>query len=241
MTEEKTPNDLLTDYCDIYLAAENRNYQGDELEIKFGTKHYNQITKIDFDNIIQKLKSLGFVKIQENYHLNIINEYIDERTGKMKDSNIRTTVKGLSNIQKYCKENIIHEDKLNNVTFLQKFRKKEKRDGDTLRPIDFHDFQFRVNYKTERDLTPKNQENLRPEIAQALDSWKDTKKIFRFMKRYTFQLITDTHEYPYQFDLSIVKTNRQKRLHNGRKIFIKEYSIQDANVFNEPENYEVEM
>ena len=238
--KEKTPNDLLTDYCDIYLAAENRNYQGDELEIKFGTKHYNQITKIDFDNIIQKLKSLGFVKIQENYHLNITNEYVNEK-GKMKDSNVRTTIKGLSNIQKYCKENIIHEDKLNNITFLQKFRKKEKRDGENLRPIDFHDFQFRVNYKTERDLTPKNQENLRPEIAQALDSWKDTKKIFRFMKRYTFQLITDTNEYPYQFDLSIVKTNKQKRLNNGRKIFIKEYSIQDANVFNEPENYEVEM
>ena len=97
--EEKTPNDLLRDYCNIYLAHENRNYQGDELEVKFGTKHYNQITKIDFDNIIQKLKSLGFVKTQENYHLNITNEYIDERTGKIKDSNIRTTIKGISNIQ----------------------------------------------------------------------------------------------------------------------------------------------
>ena len=239
--EGKTPNDLLTDYCNIYLAAENRNYQGDELEIKFGTKHYNQITKIDFDNIIQKLKSLGFLKIQESYHLNITNEYVDERTGKMKDSNIRTTIKGISNIQKYCKENMIYEDKLNNITFLQKFRKQEKRDGDTLKPIDFHDFHFRVNYKTERDLTPKNQENIKPEIGQALDNWKDTKKIFRFLKRYTFQLANNTSEYPYQFDLSIVKTNKQKRLPNGRKIFIKEYSIQDANVFNEPENYEVEM
>jgi hypothetical protein len=239
--EEKTPNDLLRDYCNIYLAHENRNYKGDELEVKFGTKHYNQITKIDFDNIIQKLKSLGFVKTQENYHLNITNEYIDERTGKIKDSNIRTTIKGISNIQKYCKENMIYEDKLNNITFLQKFRKKETRDGDTLRPIDFHNFHFRVNYKTERDLTPKNQENIRPEIAQALDSWKDTKKTFRFIKRYTFQFTNNTNEYPYQFDLSIVKTNKQRRLPNGRKIFIKEYSIQDANVFNEPENYEVEM
>ena len=49
------------------------------------------------------------------------------------------------------------------------------------------------------------------------------------------------NQYPYQFDLSVVKTNKQRRLQNGRKVFIKEYSIQDANVFNEPENYEVEM
>ena len=45
--EEKTPNDLLMEYVDIYLAPRNRNYKGDELELKFGTKHYNQITKID--------------------------------------------------------------------------------------------------------------------------------------------------------------------------------------------------
>ena len=58
--EEKTPNDLLMEYVGIYLAPKNRNYKGDELELKFGTKHYNQITKTDFYNIIQKLKSLGF-------------------------------------------------------------------------------------------------------------------------------------------------------------------------------------
>ena len=238
--EEKTPNELLLDYINIYLAAKNRDYHGDELEIKFGTKHYNQITKIDFDNIIQKLKSLGFYKTKEEYTLNIINEYVDERTGRIKDSNIRTTITGISNIQKYCKENMIYEDKLDNITFLQKFRKKERRDGDTLRPIDFNDFHFRVNYKTERDLTPTTGKPIKTEIIQAIDSWKDTKKIFRFIKRYTFAH-HDLRKYPYKFDLSIVKTNKQRRLNNGRKIFIKEYSIQDANIFNEPENFEVEM
>ena len=58
--EEKTPNELLLEYINLYLAPRNRDYKGDELEIKFGTKNYNQITKIDFDNIIQKLKSLNF-------------------------------------------------------------------------------------------------------------------------------------------------------------------------------------
>tara|TARA_B100000902_G_C27316625_1_gene921733 strand:+ start:11 stop:3394 length:3384 start_codon:yes stop_codon:yes gene_type:complete len=238
--EEKTPNELLLDYINIYLAPRNSNYSGDELEIKFGTKHYNSITKTDFDNIVQKLKSLGFQQIKEEYYLNITNEFVDERSGKMRDSNIRATINGISNIQKYCKENMIYEDKLDNITFMQKFRKKDGRDGEVLFPIDFHDFHFRVNYKTERDLTPNANKNIRPEVTSMIDSWKDTKKTFRFIKRFSF-VNSQRNKYPYQFDLSIVKTNKQRRLQSGRKIYIKEYSIQDANIFNEPENYEVEM
>ena len=136
---------------------------------------------------------------------------------------------------------MIYEDKLQNIEFLQKFRKRASRDEPPLRPIDFRDFQFRVNYKSERNLTPSSSStNIKPEILQLIDSWRDSRKIFRFIKRYTF-VHTDTVNYPYKFDISIVKTNKQTRLHNGRKIFVKEYSIQDANVFNEPENYEVEM
>lgn len=237
--DEKTANELLGDYVDLYLTK--RKYSGDEFEVKFGTKHYNQITKIDFDNIIQKLKSLHFTLTKESYTLNIINEYTDERTGKVRDSNIRTTITGIENIQKYCRQNIIHEDKLNNISFLQKFRKKPSQESrDVLYPIDFHDFHFRVNYKTERNLTPSTDKPIRQEITQLINNWKDTKKTFRFIKRYTFIHDDDTH-YPFQFDMSVIKTNKQKRLPGGRKIFIKEYSIQDANVFNEPENYEVEM
>lgn len=238
--DEKTPNELLSEYINIYLAPRNRDYRGDELEVKFGTKHYNSITKTDFDNIIQKVKSLGFQEIKEEYYLNITTEFVDERTGKMRDSNIRVTINGISNIQKYCKENMIYEDKLDNITFMQKFRKKDGRDGVVLFPIDFHDFHFRVNYKTERDLTPNGIRNIRPEVSAMIDSWKDTKKTFRFIKRFSF-VHNNRINFPYQFDLSIVKTNKQRRLQSGRKIYIKEYSIQDSNIFNEPENYEVEM
>ena len=59
--EEKTPNELLKEFVDIYLAPHNIKFKGDEFEIRFGTNQYNQITKTDFDNIIQKLKSLGFL------------------------------------------------------------------------------------------------------------------------------------------------------------------------------------
>ena len=33
------------------------NDRGDELEVRFGTKDWNPITKIDFNNVISKLKS----------------------------------------------------------------------------------------------------------------------------------------------------------------------------------------
>ena len=75
-------------------------------------------------------------------------------------------------------------------------------------PINFNDFQFRVNYKTERDLTPENADMIKPEILQLFDSWRDNRKIFRFIKRYTFQH-ENTNKYPFKFDLSVVKTNKQ--------------------------------
>ena len=233
MDKEKEPtnNELLRSYVELYLA-DNAYAHQDELEIKFGTKPYNQITKIDFDNIINKLKSLGFQQeVNDLYYLNIINEYPDEKTGKMRDSNIRTTVLGLTNIQNYCRENNFRERDIHKLKFLQKFRKKT-REGKVLKPIDFHEHHFRVNYKTEREL-----QSNKYEVENILQNWTDRKKIFRFIKRFT--LVHD--ELPFKVDCSIVKTNRQRRLHNGRKIYMKEYSMEDANVFNEPENYEIEL
>merc|ERR1712159_707703 len=79
-------------YIDLYLSDKRSNQ--DEFEIRFGTKHYNPITKIDFENIIAKIKSLGFKasNIEGETYLNIQNEYADARSGKMKISNIRTTI-----------------------------------------------------------------------------------------------------------------------------------------------------
>lgn len=189
---EKTPNEQLTEYINTYMA--DKTYDGDELEIRFGTNNYNQITKTDFDNIIQKLKSLGFRcnNSEGDYTLNIINEYSDPNTGKVKDSNIRTTIIGINAIQTYCRENIIRENKLNNIQFLQKFRKKD-RNRNTLFPINFNDFQFRVNYKTERDLTPENVDMVKPEILQLFDSWRDNRKIFRFIKDILFNMKIQTN------------------------------------------------
>jgi hypothetical protein len=226
---EITPQEKLNQYLKLYLK-DKRNNQ-DELEIRFGTKYYNPLTKITFENIISKLRSLGFKSeiLEGETYLNITNEYGDPKTGRMKKSNVRTTISGLHNIQKYCKENYLNPEKLPTGTeFLQKFSKKDDKEA-YLRPIDFHDFHFRVNYKTERKLKIN-----KPEVISLLQNWKDSKKVFRYIKRYSF-----THPYlnlyPFKIDCSIVKTSRKKR------DYISTYNIQESNVFDNPENYEIEI
>ena len=109
--EDLTPQQRLEDYINIYMDSKTNQ---DEFEVRFGTKYYNKISKIDFENIIAKVKSMGFhaTNIDGDAYLNIQNEYADARSGRMKLSNIRTTIFGIHNIQKYCKENNIDPENI---------------------------------------------------------------------------------------------------------------------------------
>ena len=60
------------------------------------------------------------------------------------------------------------------------------------------------------------------------------KKVFRYIKRFTFTHSLST-KYPFKIDCSIVKTSNKKR------DYISTYHIEDSNVFNNPENYEIEI
>lgn len=226
---DKSPKDTnhekLKNYIKTYLAS---TYKTDELEIRFGTNYRNKITKIKFDNVIGKIKSLGFKTFNDkgSYHLNINNQYQDERSGKTKVSNIRTEIRNLSNIQKYCNQNSFDFDIVPYyISFMQKYIKSTVA-GDKLNPIDYNDFEFRVNYKVERFLKSDTRQ-----IEKLLSNWNRQKKIFRYIKRFTF-----THvDFPFKIDFSIVKTSKKK------KYLIPEYNIKDADVFNNPENYEIEI
>ena len=107
------------------------------------------MSRIDFENVIKKLKSIGFQVENANgkYHLNIQNQFIDKKTGRTNMSAIRTTVEGIKNIQDYCKSNIL-DPELTSVIFMQKVIKKHY--DDRLPTIHFNDFGFRVNYKEEK-------------------------------------------------------------------------------------------
>ena len=161
---------ILEDYVITYLENKNKR---DELEIRFATKsNYNPLKKIKFDNTIAKLRSLGFEIINLNdYHLNIQNEYINPNTGKSSLSSIRTTIKGLHNIQKYCKTNMFDMENIPEyISFMEKFRKNRERNSrERFLPIDTHDFEFRVNYE-EECLTKHGR------MKNILMNWKDSKK-----------------------------------------------------------------
>ena len=48
MSDEQNPSEQLNEYIKIYLG--NKSNLQDELEIRFGTKHWNTLSKIDLFN-----------------------------------------------------------------------------------------------------------------------------------------------------------------------------------------------
>ena len=219
--------ELLNRYINTYLKSENI---GDELEVRFGTKHWNPITQINFDNVIQKFKSLGFDvdNMNGSYHLNIQNEYTDANTGRARLSNIRTEIYNIHNIQQYCKTNNFNfNEPPDHISFTQKNYKVESENR--LMPIDYNDFQFRVNYKVEKKLKSRF-----AIIQNMLQSWNSNKKTFRLIKRFTL-----THDrYPLKVDCSIIKSSKKYPRSNR---FIPEYRIESSGVFDNNETYEVEI
>ena len=235
---DKSPNENFKLFLEDFVkkSPTERNTEN-ELEIRFGTNKHNRITRIDFNNVIEKLKSSGFTNIegQSNYHLNINCENINPKTGQKHMGNLRTQVKGLSLIQNYCKTNSLLNNKNElssklNVHFIQKRNKKITDEMNSR--IDFFNFQFRVNYKTETNLQESH-----GAVRSTMDSWKDSRKIFRYIKRFTF-IHADRNEYPFKLDLSVVKTSTK----NEFKHYLEpSYTIKDSNVFNNAETYEIEL
>ena len=194
-----------------------------ELEVKFGTRGVKEITKDDFDNVIKKLISSGFkiVKSQE-YSLKIQSEFTDMSTGKTKLSNVRTEIYGLSNIQKYCRNDRLEDI---NYRFVQKMQAKEG--SEFIRPINLDDFNFRLSYQKEKSIPTTSS------LGQSIMStWIKEKKIFRHINRTTL-----VHEsYPFHVDISVVKESHRRDGH-----LIPEYSFQASKITECEPKYEIEI
>ena len=207
-----------------------------ELEVRFGTKGIKQITKSDYDNVVKKLKSVGFnVKGEENgeYYLRINSEFLDGKTGRFKPSNIRTEIKGITNIQEYCKNDDIRGLPFQElVDFITKT--PTNINGMRIQTVDFDDFNFRVALNTEEKVDKLGLKNY------IIDNWKKSKKEFRFINRVTFK----SDSFPFIVDLSIVKFGNRgpDRFGNeNRGPIIKVYTLEESNVLNNSEMYEIEI
>ena len=194
-----------------------------ELEVKFGTRGIKDITKDDFDNVVKKLISSGFtIQKSQEYCLKIQCEFTDISTGKTKLSNIRTEVFGLSNIQKYCRNDRLDDI---NYRFLQKSQAKEG--SEFIRPVNFDDFNFRLSYQKEKIIP------ITSELGQSLlSNWTKSKKIFRYINRTTL-----VHNlYPFHIDVSVVKESHRRDGH-----IIPEYTFQESKVTQCEPKYEIEI
>jgi hypothetical protein len=233
--EEKKKNPPQLRFENIVKTYYDNNRRG-ELEVKFGTKGIKSISKNNYDNVVRKLKSAGFHSVGEEngeYYLRVNCEFLDSNTGRFKMSNIRTDIRSLSNIQEFCKTNDIKH--LPNELFVEHMTKgpmfinKQK-----IFPVDFDDFNFRITY---------NEENIIRKmgiINDITENWRKSKKEFRFINRVTFEHT----DYPFKVDISIVKYgNRQtdKFGRGNRGPIIRAYTLDESNVLNNEEIYEIEL
>lgn len=236
LTPQQRFDKLVNTFYNSNLYMNTFHKKFNELEVRFGTKGIKPITKSDYDNVVQQLKSFGFkVSGEESgeYYLRINCEFLDSATGKFKLSNIRTEIKGLTNIQEYCRTNDIKGLPIQAQT--EFITKKPTTINDTrIATVDFDDFNFRVALNTEEVIDKMGLKHY------IIDNWKKSKKEFRFINRVTFK----HNDYPFVVDLSIVKFGNKgpdKFGNENRGHIIRVYTLEESNVLNNQEVYEIEI
>lgn len=207
-----------------------------ELEIRFGTnpRISKPISKIEYENVVKQLYACGFVPDTDDgiHMLRIQNEYTDPRTGQKKMSNVRAEITGMDLIQEYCRTNSLQRlidmpsTIFNKIKFTQKMSATTKT-GEIIKKHDVEDYNFRVSYQTEQDFQIQSAFG-----RKIIDKWNDSLKIFRSMNRVRFRHA----DLPIFADLTIVKTSKKTN-----KVVVPKYTIQEADVFNGVEQYEVEL
>jgi hypothetical protein len=230
------PKIQIVKIADLFLKAEPTKYSEVEMEAKFGTRGIKRITKTDYDNVIKKIHSLGFRTInpEGSYTLKIQPEFLDMKTGAFKISRdfdrFRVEIRGVNNIQTYCKNNDIKKLLDNKMDAVASIMKKTDVfiNDEPVQSADFNDFNFRVTYKNEEKVS------INSKIGnELLSNWDKSKKQFRYINRVTY-----THnELPFMIDLSIVRSSTK----DNKGALIKTYNIIESNVFNNPESYEIEI
>jgi hypothetical protein len=234
-----SPKEQLNVISQLFLNRSDSKYSKYEMEAKFGTRGIKPITKLDYDNVVKKLKSLGFISANEvgSYSLKIQPEFIDVRTGDIKTTSdfdrFRIEIEGLTSIQEYCKTNdlkLINDKHSSSVNIMRKTDVKPSENADNIGSANFDEFNFRVSLKNEETISKTGKIGL-----EIFSNWNRSKKVFRYINRVSF--IHKDESIPFQMDLSIVRTSNK----NEKKWLIPTATIDESNVFDNPEIYEIEI
>ena len=163
---------------------------------------FEKIEKPKFIELLRICKS-KFYNISETNTLDI----------SISQSNIRTSIIGVSSIKKYCKSDVL--DDLN-VEYMEK---KLFADKNTYKPLYLDEYPIRLNIKTEDILDSENAnvQELRAKLNHHI-------KFMRYKKRFSFK----THDNLFRIDLTAVKSGEGM-------------SFIEANILNKPEEYEIEI
>ncbi len=222
----------------VKLFYDETLYRGivyNELEVRFGTKDIKRLTKNDYDNVVKVLKSFGFSSANPSGvpSLRIKCEFLDNISGRFKMSDIRTQIDGIIGVENYCKSNDIksvYKSVGASVQFLKKRPYINPTDKKMIRPVDMNDFNFRVSLQSEEPLKKGVELHI-------IENWRKSKKEFRYLNRVSFE----HPDLPVIVDLSIAKSGNKGKDRRGFNYIIPVYTLEESNLFNNPESYEIEI
>lgn len=188
-TEPLSIDRLFTTYLETKNSlGENKSA---ELEIKFGTRKIKQITKNNFDNVIQQLLSKNFeFSGDPQYYLSI------------KVDDIRAEIHSLKNIQNYCRTNRLPTDYDNEGYSFNEKSLFSIGDKKLRAQVNNDAFNFRTAYSVEKKLVANSEA-----VLNLLKSWPMSNKFYRLINRFTMV----NKDYPVKIDLSIVRESLNER------------------------------
>jgi len=224
--KDETPVDIrLQKLITLFLNNEPYLHKKNvsEFEVRFGG-YGTRFTKIDYDNVINKLVQVGF-NTTEIDGSDLLRIYTFDKTDNDYNNPIRIEINGFQAIQSYCKNDDIEKIKLeypHSIYFSKKLPIRDEEDR-PIKPIDVPDFILKYAYSNEENIHRSNDQ-----ITQLLLNYDEKKKMFRYMNRVS--LIHDT--LPIKCDISIVKMS--SKMTNA-------FTIKESGVFTNPEIYEIEL
>lgn len=220
------------DYNDLLNDVFNKNGIP-EFEVRFFEKGiYNQsLTKFDCDNVVKYLtntseKEKYSIKNTEML-LRSHNEYTNPNTGKKQISNIRLELSSFNDIKKMCSNE--------NIKNMKSRKYVQKKDFDLpIKPIDYHQYGFRVSVKKEIEFVQNESGNFTYDIINDIENnWGNNKKIFRYLNRVTY---SRNDGFPFIIQISTVKES-----HKRGKFMIPEYTFLESEVLESTPKYEIEI
>ena len=226
-TDDEREFEIMDDFPEAYREYLKKAVKDEilELEVIYGTKSSDGLTKEQFMRCIQKLtESDKYVNLPEDCSLDIRCQQVFR--GKKVLTNIRASVLGLMNVKRYCMSESL--DGLD-VQMIKKSIHTDER-GKPMSSLMCYPYNLRMNLKKEIEVNHFSNS----EALLIKKKWNMMNKYFRYKKRYSFK----SKDGLFRIDLTCVKQNK---LHYKSKTPIYTKSFREAEVLKSPEKYELEI